>query len=66
MGDVRTRARELAARYRARAAETRARLPSIRQGDLRMTFLQTAETYEALAHEVEQTGKSAPTDRPRE
>jgi hypothetical protein len=59
------RARELAARYRAKAAQTRARLRAIRRADLCMTVLGVAQTYEALAHEVEKAaGEAAASDKP--
>lgn len=65
MGDVRTRARELAARYRAEAAQVRAHsLHSISRADLRTTFLHTAETCEALAREVERVGEAEAPDEP--
>ena len=53
------RARELAAHYRAKAAQMRARLRAIKRADFRETVLGVAQTYESWAREIEKSAGEA-------
>ena len=50
---------ELAAKYRAKAAQTRARLRAIKRADFRETVLGVARTYESWAREIEKSAGEA-------
>jgi hypothetical protein len=57
------RARELAAHYRAKAAQMRARLRAIKRADFRETVLGVAQTYESWAREIEKSvGEASEAD----
>jgi hypothetical protein len=57
------KAKELAAHYRAKAAQTRARLLAIKRADLCVTVLGVAQTYESWAREIEKSaGKAGEAD----
>ena len=53
------RARQLAAHYRAKAAQTRAHLLAIKHADFRETVFGVAQTYESWAREIEKSAGGA-------